>query len=198
MFVRFKAFLIRLVRFLKITNMFSVNRDSNDNEVSPVDFSRNKEMVWLRRKERIFFESVYRKRNKSCWEGLIRIYWKWPVFERYNWTPASIFSRKVETVGNLMQERKTVDWSKAKINISKETMEVVEMECKMNPEYSEKYSKLDWRMILYHRWDCWIPWTIFGYLFLLRIMSEVSSKKRNHQSKTERILDVFQWIGMIM
>ena len=45
MFVRFKAFLIRLVRFLKITNMFSVNRDSNDNEVSPVDFSRNKEMV---------------------------------------------------------------------------------------------------------------------------------------------------------
>ena len=57
--------------------------------------------------------------------------------------PASIFSRKVETVGNLMQERKTVDWSKAKINISKETMEVVEMECKMNPEYSEKYSKLD-------------------------------------------------------
>ena len=112
--------------------------------------------------------------------------------------PVSIFSKNAETVGNLMQERKPVDWNKAKINISKETMEVVEMECKMNPEYSEKFSKLDWGMILYHRWDCWIPWAIFDYLFLLRIMSEVSSKKRNHQSKTERILDVFQWIGMIM
>ena len=122
-----------LFRFLKITNMFSVNRDSNDNEVSPVDFKKNVSSL----------NPFTGKEIKAAEKGLFVSTGSGLFSRDTTEPPASIFSRKVETVGNLMQERKTVDWSKAKINISKETMEVVEMECKMNPEYSEKYSKLD-------------------------------------------------------
>lgn len=66
------------------------------------------------------------------------------LFTRDKGEPAvSIFARKVETIGNLMEGRKQVDWSQAKINISKETMDIVEMECTMKPEIVEAFSKLE-------------------------------------------------------
>lgn len=63
-------------------------------------------------------------------------------FKDTSFSSVSVFPKNAIVVGDMSREKATVDWSKANIGISKETMDVVETECVMNPEYVKKYSEL--------------------------------------------------------
>ena len=63
-------------------------------------------------------------------------------FKDTSLSSVSVFPKNANVVGDMIHEKATVDWSKANRGISKETMDVVETECVMNPEYVKKYSEL--------------------------------------------------------
>ena len=54
----------------------------------------------------------------------------------------SLQSNPSTTLGEVMGEKKEVDWSDAHISLSKETMMVVNGQCKLNPALVTKYSDL--------------------------------------------------------